>query len=101
MNLPTHSPPATEAEAGESLQLRARTLADAEIAPRAAQVDRDERYPWENVSALTREGFMGMTSPRQYGGLGASYLDAAIVIEEMARVCGVTGRIAVEANMGA
>lgn len=101
MNLPTHSPPATEAEAGESLQLRARTLADAEIAPRAAQVDRDEQYPWDNVSALTREGFMGMTIPRQYGGLGASYLDAAIVIEEMARVCGVTGRIAVEANMGA
>ena len=44
---------------------------------------------------------MGYTVPRAYGGNGGSFLDAAIVIEEMARICGVTGRIAVEANMGA
>ena len=34
-------------------------------------------------------------------GKGASYLDAVLVIEEMAKCCGVTGRIVVEANMGA
>jgi len=44
---------------------------------------------------------MGMTIPEAYGGLGLSYADAVVVIEEMAKVCGVTGRIAVEANMGA
>lgn len=44
---------------------------------------------------------MGMTIPGQYGGQGSSYHDAVLVIEEIARVCGVTGRIAVEANMGA
>jgi alkylation response protein AidB-like acyl-CoA dehydrogenase len=44
---------------------------------------------------------MGMTIPREYGGPGLSFLDAVLVIDEMARVCGVTGRIAVEANMGA
>ena len=42
-----------------------------------------------------------MTIPTEYGGRGLDYLDAALVVEEMAKVCGVSGRIAVEANMGA
>src|SRR3546814_6944613 len=44
---------------------------------------------------------VGMTIPRDLGGPGLGFLEVALVIEEMARVCGVTGRIAVEANMGA
>ena len=46
-------------------QLRdaARKLAQKEIAPRAADIDRTEEYPWDNVRALTKEGFMGMTIP--------------------------------------
>lgn len=84
-----------------SLQVRARELAEQVIAPRAAQVDKDEQYPWDNVKALNDAGFMGMTIPEQYGGAGLTFLDAALVIEEMAKVCGVTGRISVEANMGA
>ena len=79
----------------------ARALAQKAIAPRAAEVDRSEEYPWDNVEALTKAGFMGMTIPEEYGGLGLSYLDATLVVEEMAKVCGVTGRIVVEGNMGA
>jgi len=80
---------------------QARELADKTIAGRAAAIDRSEEYPWENIEALVAAGFMGMTIPQEYGGRGSSFLDAALVIEEMARVCGVTGRIVVEANMGA
>jgi alkylation response protein AidB-like acyl-CoA dehydrogenase len=83
------------------LRGEARRLADTVIAPRAAEVDRSETYPWDNVAALREAGLMGYTIPQAYGGAGGSFLDAAIIIEEMARVCGVTGRIAVEANMGA
>lgn len=83
------------------LQKRARTLARQTIAPRAAEVDRSEQYPWDNVKALTEAGFFGMTIPKQYGGPGLGFLEAALVVDEMAQVCGVTGRIAVEANMGA
>ncbi len=83
------------------LKARARELAQDVVAPRAAAVDESQEYPWDNVEALTRAGFMGMTIPEAYGGKGASFLDAAIVVEEMARVCGVTGRIVVEGNMGA
>ena len=87
----------------EQLELREkiRNLARNKIAARAAEVDRTEKYPWDNVEALTKAGFMGMTIPGDYGGEGASYFETVILVEEMAKVCGVTGRICVEGNMGA
>jgi len=85
----------------EELRLRARQLAVEVVAPRAAEVDRTEAYPWDLVEALREAGFMGMTVPEAYAGPGRSYLEAVLVVEEMARQCGVTGRIGVEANMGA
>ncbi len=84
-----------------SLQATARRLADEVAAPLAAEVDRTEAYPSSTVEQLVEAGFMGMTIPPSLGGGGASYLDAVLVIEQLARACGVTGRIAVEANMGA
>jgi len=84
-----------------TLQAEARALATDVIGPRAAEVDEAEEYPWANVEALRDAGFTGMTVPPEFGGPGRSFLDAVLVVEEMAKVCGVTGRIAVEANMGA
>lgn len=83
------------------LQASAKALAISEIQMRAAEIDRTEEYPWDNVRKLTDSGFMGMTIPEEFGGRGLSYLDAVLVIEQMAMVCGVTARIVVEANMGA
>ncbi len=83
------------------LQETARRIAEDKIKPRAAGIDRSETYPWDNVEILKEAGFMGMTVPQAYGGPGLGYAEAVIVIEEMAKVCGVTGRIIVEANMGA
>ncbi|SVA31584.1 uncharacterized protein METZ01_LOCUS84438 [marine metagenome] len=85
----------------KQLQASASEFAKKEIAPRAAEVDRTEKYPWENVELLTNQGFMGMTIPKSYGGKGMTYLDTLLVIEEIAKACGVTARIVVEANMGA
>ncbi len=87
--------------AQQDLRRLARRIADTAIAPRAADTDRSETYPWDNVAALREAGLLGYTIPPDLGGAGGSVLDAAIIIEEMARVCGVTGRIAVETNMGA
>ncbi len=87
--------------ARQELKERAAALAVGEIAGRAAEVDRSEAYPWDNVRALREAGFFGMTIPESHGGKGLGYLEAVLVIEEMAKVCGVTGRIVVEANMGA
>lgn len=87
--------------AQRALQDKARRLARGPIAARAAEIDRSEQYPWDNVAALKEAGFFGMTIPAGYGGQGASYLDAVLVIEEIAKCCGISGRIVVEANMGA
>ncbi|AZR93805.1 acyl-CoA dehydrogenase [Bordetella trematum] len=84
-----------------ALQARARELAQSEFAPTAAETDRTEAYPWDNIAKLRDAGFMGMTLPKSSGGQGLSYLDTVIVIEEMAKACATMGRITVEANMGA
>src|SRR5690348_1789914 len=84
--------------AQRDLQKRARALAGA-IAARAAEIDRSEEYPWDNVERLKAAGFFGMTIPRAYGGAGLGCLDAILVIEEIAKCCGITARIVVEANM--
>src|SRR5262245_48396956 len=84
-----------------ALQEKARAFAQEFVAPRAAEVDRTGGYPWDIVSALAQAGFCGRTIPEAYGGKGLSYLDAVLVIEEMAKACTVTARIIVETNMGA
>ena len=85
----------------KEFQEKVRQIARAEIEPHAAETDRSEQYPWHCVDVLKREGFMGMTIPVAYGGRGASYLHAVVLIEEMAKACSTTGRICVESNMGA
>jgi alkylation response protein AidB-like acyl-CoA dehydrogenase len=87
--------------AQRDLQARARDLAETHVAARAAEIDDSREYPWHTVERLNQAGFMGMTVPAEYGGPGLTFLDAALVIEEMAKHCAVTGRIVVESNMGA
>ena len=83
------------------LQARARAFADRVARPRAAAIDRDEQYPWDVIEELGKAGFLGMTIPKALGGQDRSFLDAVLVIEEMAKACTVTSRIVVETNMGA
>lgn len=83
------------------LRDRCREIAETVIAPNARTVDATESYPWDNVHVLRDAGLMGYTIPKEYGGSGGSFRDAAIIVEEMSRACSVTGRIAVESNMGA
>jgi alkylation response protein AidB-like acyl-CoA dehydrogenase len=84
----------------QALRARARELADGVFVERAARWDDREEYPWDNVKDLVAAGFMGMTIPREYGGGDRPLLDVVLVIEEIARACGVTGRIVVEGNLG-
>jgi len=82
-----------------SLVSRARELAPA-FAARAGHWDAERQYCWENVSDLADANLMGMSIPRDLGGQGASFLEVAAVVEEVAKVCALSARIVVEANMG-
>jgi alkylation response protein AidB-like acyl-CoA dehydrogenase len=84
-----------------TLKEQAREFAQSVVKPRAAEIDREEQYPWDVVRALGGAKFLGMTMPAAYGGQDKSFLQAALVIEEMARFCAVSARIVVETNMGA
>ena len=84
----------------EALRARARELADSVFAARAARWDASEEYPWDNVKDLVAAGFMGMTIPAAQGGGERPLLDVVLVIEEISRACGITGRIVVEGNLG-
>lgn len=88
-------------DAQTALKSRACRLAEDVVRPQAAQTDASEEYPKEIVHHLTDAGFMGMCVPDKLGGPGLSCFDIALVVEEFARCCGVTGRIVVEGNMGA
>jgi alkylation response protein AidB-like acyl-CoA dehydrogenase len=79
----------------------ARDLAENLFRARAARIDAEEVYPWDNVAALRDAGLMGMTIPEAFGGRGRPIDEAVTCVAEVARVCGVTARIVVEANMGA
>lgn len=72
-----------------------------QFAPRAARWDRNHEYPHENVETLRRAGLLGMTIPRQFGGQERPLIDVVLVIEQIAKYCGVTARVVVETNMGA
>jgi len=84
-----------------TLRTRARSFAHDVVRPRAAAIDREEQYPWDIVRALGEAGLLGMTMPKTLGGQARSFLEAVLVIEEMAKACTVTARIVVETNMGA
>src|SRR3972149_2897550 len=85
-----------------ALELHAdsRAFADRVARPRAAAIDRDEQYPWDIVKALGEAGFLGMTLPTALGGQGRSYLEAVLVIEEMAKACTVTAPTVAGTKMG-
>ena len=72
----------------EQVQFRnvVREFAEAEIAPYAADWDRDHTFPVETVLAMGRLGLFGLPFPQEYGGGGADYLTYCLAIEELARV---------------
>jgi butyryl-CoA dehydrogenase len=68
-------------------------FAQKEIAPRAAQVDKTEEFPAENIRKMAELGLLGLPYPEKYGGGGGDYLSYAIAVEEIARACGSTALV--------
>src|SRR5580693_4716407 len=78
-------------ESAEMIRDSTREFAEAEIAPRAAQIDRDNLFPrdlWPKMGAL---GLHGITAPEEYGGLGLGYLEHCVAIEEVSRASASVG----------
>jgi len=63
-----------------------RTFARERVAPVAAELDLQQRFPYDLVAELAELGLMGMTIPEEYGGAGADTVSYAIVVEELTRI---------------
>ena len=87
-------------EEHELLRATVRELAEAKIAPAAADVDENSRFPQEALDALTGAGLHAVHIPQAYGGEGADALATVIVIEEVARVCGSSSLIPAVNKLG-
>jgi butyryl-CoA dehydrogenase len=70
-----------------------RDLARNEIAPRAAEVDKTEEFPADNLQKMAELGLLGLPYAEEYGGGGGDYLGYAIAVEEIARACGSTALV--------
>src|SRR3954454_13829600 len=78
-----------------------REFAEAEIAPKAAQWDKDHHFPTDIVQKMGGLGLMGLTAPEEYGGAGADgdFTSLCVAIEEIGRVDQSLG-ITLEAAVG-
>jgi isovaleryl-CoA dehydrogenase len=78
-------------ENADMIRESTRAFAEAEIAPRAAAIDRDNLFPrdlWPKMGAL---GLHGITAPEEYGGLALGYLEHCVALEEVSRASASVG----------
>ncbi|POM23485.1 Acyl-CoA dehydrogenase [Actinomadura rubteroloni] len=87
-------------ESHELLRSTVRSLAEKEIAPHAAAVDEEARFPQEAFDALAANDLHAVHVAEEYGGVGADALATVIVIEEVARVCGSSSLIPAVNKLG-
>ncbi|KIQ66266.1 acyl-CoA dehydrogenase [Kitasatospora griseola] len=87
-------------EEHEMLRESVRSLAEAKIAPFAAEVDEEGRFPAEALEALRSADLHAVHVPEEYGGAGADALATVIVIEEVARVCASSSLIPAVNKLG-
>ncbi|WP_055694314.1 acyl-CoA dehydrogenase [Streptomyces prasinopilosus] len=87
-------------EEHDMLRDAVRSLAEAKIAPHAAAVDEDARFPQEALDALLANDLHAVHVPEEYGGAGADALATVIVIEEVARVCASSSLIPAVNKLG-
>ena len=87
-------------EEHDELRAVLRDLCEKEIAPHAADVDENPRFPDEALKALNDSGFNAVHVPEEYGGQGADAVATCIVIEEVARVCASSSLIPAVNKLG-
>ncbi|WP_101913039.1 acyl-CoA dehydrogenase [Megasphaera vaginalis (ex Bordigoni et al. 2020)] len=80
-------------EEQESLRKVVADFAAQEIAPKAAEWDEKEEFPWENIHKMAGLGLMGMPVPEELGGAGTDTVTYISAIEEISKADASTGAI--------
>ncbi len=86
----------------KAIQSLAREFAQDEVKPKAEEMDREERFPYDLVKKMAELGFMGLPFPEEYGGAGADTVSYALAVMEIARADASTGiTMAAHVSLGA
>lgn len=72
------------------IQAMVKEFATNEVAPIAADIDREHRFPEELIPQMAELNLLGVPFSDEFGGAGADYLSYVLVVEELARVCAST-----------
>jgi alkylation response protein AidB-like acyl-CoA dehydrogenase len=80
-------------EEHESIRQAARTFAQKEIAPVAAEFDETGEFPLKTIMKMGELGFMGIEVPEEYGGAGMDTLSYVLALEEISKVDAAHGTI--------
>ncbi len=84
----------------DELRAAIREIAEEQIAPHAAEVDKTSTFPQAAYDALRRADFHAPHVAEEYGGVGADALATCIVIEEVSRACASSGLIPAVNKLG-
>ena len=86
----------------KAIQSLARDFAQNEVKPKAEEMDREERFPYDLVAKMAELGFMGLPFPEKYGGAGADTVSYALAVMEIARADASTAiTMAAHVSLGA
>ncbi|HZD65156.1 MAG TPA: acyl-CoA dehydrogenase family protein [Acidimicrobiales bacterium] len=77
-----------------------RQFCEDKLAPRAGEVDRTARFPWDNFHDCVAMELPALGVPAEYGGAGADHVTQAIMVEELSRVCASTALMMLISKLG-
>lgn len=87
-------------ERHESLRAEVREFAEKEVRPQVARMEAERQVEFELAREIARRGWIGVTIPREFGGLGLGHLAKTVIVEELSRVSGAMGAIAQASQLG-
>jgi alkylation response protein AidB-like acyl-CoA dehydrogenase len=84
----------------EGWRQKAREVAKNVVAPRAAEIDEKGEFAWDLVEEYSKQGFLSLLIPKEYGGMDTDITSFCIVAEELAKVCASSALLVIVQAVG-